>query len=71
MSLLECLEKATEVRKKSSDAMKMKVECPKKCPAWDMCLSCRSACKSAASYESLASEYDRKAAAMRRQGYVL
>ena len=68
MSLLECMEKATEMRQKKANAMKMAAECPKKCPkAGIWCLSCQSADESAASYDSLASKYDTKA--MRRQGY--
>ena len=70
MSLLECMEKAAEMRQKKANAMKMAAECPKKCPESAprmQCLSCQSADESAASYDSLASKYDTKA--MRRQGY--
>ena len=70
MSSLECREKVAEMRKKSAEVLRMIRECPNR-KSGGMCdrMCCSKAFESARSYDKLSSEYESKAADLRRRGY--
>ena len=67
-SPLECMEKAAEIHKKSADLRTMIAECPKERdhPRYDICGICSNLVDSVQIYEKIATEYESRAADLRR-----